>query len=377
MNKKKIILFSCRDPACGFNIRNFILNSDLLKKEVIDFKIICQEPCSYVFKNNSMIDNSKIRFIPIIKRKKTLLNEATSIIEEFYPDILICGISGSFFGIDEALLKICNQYNITSFGIQNSWGDFNKSFSSEPDIYLVLDKKAKEITKKNSSKKIKVIGSIKNESYTNKKFSKIKQQIREELNIKKKELVFGFFGQNINQKYYLNILRYYLNYYKKFFSSSYFFYKTHPKENNKAEKLIEDSFINNKDKLIIERGELCMEKCLVLCDVVASLFSSCIREHQYIIKLSKEPIGIPLFLMLDNNARKHYFQKTNLNEIPFSKNISLVIKKEDDFRFINSFSKISSMKKNIRDQILKNTYVKNSNSKKLLKYILNFDGERC
>ena len=130
-----------------------------------------------------------------------------------------------------------------------------------------------------------------------------------------------------------------MNYYKKFFSSSYFFYKTHPKENNKAEKLIEDSFINNKDKLIIERGELCMEKCLVLCDVVASLFSSCIREHQYIIKLSKEPIGIPLFLMLDNNARKYYFQKTNLNEIPFSKNISLVIKKEDDFRFINSFSK--------------------------------------
>ena len=119
-----------------------------------------------------------------------------------------------------------------------------------------------------------------------------------------------------------------------------------------------------------------MEKCLVLCDVVASLFSSCIREHQYIIKLSKEPIGIPLFLMLDNNARKYYFQKTNLNEIPFSKNISLVIKKEDDFRFINSFSKISSMKKNIRDQILKNTYVKNSNSKKLLKYILDFDGGR-
>ena len=139
MNKKKIILFSCRDPACGFNVRNFILNSDLLKEEVIDFKIICQEPCSYVFKNNSMIDNSKIRFIPIIKRKKTLLNEATSIIKEFYPDILICGISGSFFGIDEALLKICNEYNITSFGIQNSWGDFNKSFSSEPDIYLVLD----------------------------------------------------------------------------------------------------------------------------------------------------------------------------------------------------------------------------------------------
>ena len=91
-----------------------------------------------------------------------------------------------FFGIDEALLKICNECNITSFGIQNSWGDFNKSFSSEPDIYLVLDKKAKEITKKNSFKKIKVIGSIKNESYTNKKFSKIKQQIREELNIKKK-----------------------------------------------------------------------------------------------------------------------------------------------------------------------------------------------
>ena len=57
-----------------------------------------------------------------------------------------------------------------------------------------------------------------------------------------------------------------------------------------------------------------MEKCLVLCDVVASLFSSCIREHQYIIKLSK--IGIPLFLMLDNNARKYYF---NLNEIPFQK----------------------------------------------------------
>ena len=80
--------------------------------------------------------------------------------------------------------------------------------------------------------------------------------------------------------------------------------------------------------------------------------------------------------MLDNSARKYYFQKTNLNEIPFSKNISLVIKKEDDFRFINSFSKISSMKKNIRDQILKNTYVKNSNSKKLLKYILNFDGGR-
>ena len=89
MNKKKIILFSCRDPACGFNVRNFILNSDLLKEEVIDFKIICQEPCSYVFKNNYMINNSKIRFIPTIKRKKTLLNEATSIIEEFYPDILI------------------------------------------------------------------------------------------------------------------------------------------------------------------------------------------------------------------------------------------------------------------------------------------------
>ena len=94
-------------------------------------------------------------------------------------------------------MKICNECNITSFGIQNSWGDFNKSFSSEPDIYLVLDKKAKEITKKNSFKKIKVIGSIKNESYTNKKFSKIKQQIREELNIKKKELVFGFLDRTL------------------------------------------------------------------------------------------------------------------------------------------------------------------------------------
>ena len=59
-------------------------------------------------------------------------------------------------------MKICNTNNITSFGIQNSWGDFNKSFSSEPDIYLVLDKKAKEITKKKiHSKKLKLLVPLK------------------------------------------------------------------------------------------------------------------------------------------------------------------------------------------------------------------------
>ena len=111
--------------------------------------------------------------------------------------------------------------------------------------------------------------------------------------------------------------------------------------------MIKDFFVNNKDKLIIERGELAW-KCLVLCDVVVVFF--CVFWTSIHYKIIKGAYWIPLFLMPDNNG-KYYFQK-KLKWNTIFKNISLVIKKEDDFRFINSFSKISSMKK-IRDQILK------------------------
>tara|TARA_X000000950_G_C13885016_1_gene648481 strand:+ start:195 stop:1292 length:1098 start_codon:yes stop_codon:yes gene_type:complete len=339
MNKKLKILFTGRDPVAAYILQNIYNNS---KNKKFKIYFLVQNPAYKIL--HKYLKN-KIIYFRNTKNKKILLDLSKYYIEKYKPNLIISNSSGPDYGLDEAIINIGNKKNIMTFCIQSYWGDINKIFNSEPDIYFVIDKFAKKITKMKTNKKINVIGSIRHENYSLLKLKKNSIIFKRKYNLNSNNKIFTFFGQPTEFiEDYLESIQIFYNYINSNIKGVVLLYKIHPKENIYQINQVIKYFINNKiNYKIIKHEEI--EKIFIhsLCSI--SIFSSTGYDCYQLKKYSSYFGALPIYLFFNKKLRNDFIKFTGLKTIPLSSiNEALVVNSSSDFKKISNLKKINSLR---------------------------------
>lgn len=160
---KKKLLLTARDYSSGINIIP-LYESDKLRL-YYDIDVLVSGASCFFFpikKGVHHLEDNKKNFIP---RKKNLEDSLKIYLERIKPDVLMTGISGFNFGIDELALSLCKGH-IRTFSYQDYWGYINNNLNVIADSILVLDEFARGLTYKfYPSINSEVVGSLKYNFY--------------------------------------------------------------------------------------------------------------------------------------------------------------------------------------------------------------------
>lgn len=165
---KKKLLLTAQDYSSGINIIPLYDSNRL--RELFDVEVIVSGLSCTLFpeKNNEIyhfsektVNDSAEKKIE--KTKRFLIKH----LDKIKPDILLTGISGLDFGIDEMTNFLCKGH-IKTFSYQDYWGHINQYFGVSADHILVLDEIAEKLTSNlTPSVKITTVGSMKYDYYKN------------------------------------------------------------------------------------------------------------------------------------------------------------------------------------------------------------------
>jgi hypothetical protein len=250
---KKKLLLTARDYSSGINIIPLYTSDKLRLYYDIDV----------------LVSGASCFFFPIKKRvhhlednKKSLEDSLKIYLEQISPDVLMTGISGFNFGIDELALSLCKGH-IRTFSYQDYWGYINNNLSVTADNILVLDEFARGLTYKSyPSINSEVVGSLKYNFYESiaKTIASSIKQVKEKTNGKD---YWVFAGQPLwDLKAYEKTIALVFDAAKK--SNCLLYYLPHPLESssNFSDKLAEivfypelhnlrrEAFVLNASKLL-------------------------------------------------------------------------------------------------------------------------------
>jgi hypothetical protein len=321
---KTRLLVSARDPATSIALKIFI-NSILIDKDFC-LHVVAQEPAYSSFLGMSNLSQERLYFFPTHNDKKSLLRSAEEIIDKVSPDIILTGISGPDYGIDEAILTVAPQSKYSPYALQSFWGDVNKALPGRAQTYLVLNDYAAEITSRITGKRTVVVGSLKHEGYESLNPIELRRSFRSEIAGSNSKLLIGFFGQPLGGvQAYKETVSIFADLVKSMHPNSIIIYRPHPKETGSLTRWTINQLLGTRNKLIISDSTVELEAVLSGVDVVASAFSTCGYDLQQLIRISSKPLGIPLYLMMNANLVDWYRKYTNLDFIPMTNNGMAVV----------------------------------------------------
>ena len=116
---KTKILFSARDVAAAYEIKNFVT---FFSKKNYTINIVAMDPAYSILKNIlSSVYRKKLIKLKILKSKnykKILFDYSDKLIKKTESNLIITGLSMNNIGIDEALIHQGKKKNILTFSIQ-------------------------------------------------------------------------------------------------------------------------------------------------------------------------------------------------------------------------------------------------------------------
>ena len=309
---KTKILFSARDVAAAYEIKNFVT---FFSKKNYTINIVAMDPAYSILKNIlSSVYRKKLIKLKILKSKnykKILFDYSDKLIKKTESNLIITGLSMNNIGIDEALIHQGKKKNILTFSIQDFPGDVNKFNKFHPDYYIVMDKISADLTKKKTKSKVFVIG-----HQINKNLLKLKIKRYRRIESQKNILICS--QPFSNKNFFLRTIK---NFSKEIFKLKKefnYYYRPHPGENKKIPYLINKFFKKNKIKINEVKSED-LYKDLLNKDLIVTCFSSIIIDFAKINAVSNKPLGMILSLMYDKELKFYYKKINRLNFLPFEK----------------------------------------------------------
>jgi len=312
-----------RDPASVNDMLETL--SNLLFDKRFDVLVVAQNPAYEILVDYLTLKNLDCKPILFEFSKSLKINrkKLTEIFEKFHPDILLTGISGPDFGVDEIALQAGKKYSssLKTFSIQSYWGDINIGCKVIADNIFVIDNFAKKITLKRFPNCNIIISGC----FQSKKYSMINVEYERNLfrskNLKNYDndvKVFGFFGQPLFEyEWYKDSISEFTNALKEIEMPHILAYKSHPKESqesidwtiNKFEQLNLDYIrINDSDILKVLSGM----------DVVVSLFSTVGYNLQNLLLNSNKPFSTIIYLQFNLKCREWISSYSALEKIPMT-----------------------------------------------------------
>ncbi|MBL1140609.1 MAG: hypothetical protein D8M62_01090 [Proteobacteria bacterium] len=243
----------------------------------------------------------------------SLMQEATSIINEFSPDVILVGLSGADSGIDEALIACAEK--CPTYAYQDYWGDVNYGFGSLPDNYLVIDEEAKRLTLKKVNARVLVVGRPFKYDFDN---NECDEDLPIDSGKNDKNIMLMFAGQPLwHLEGYARTIKKFATAISESQSFTDFIYRPHPKETlheyNKLFKLCSDLNLD----VSLDKNRL-LDRAILASNVIVSCYSSCGYDVCYANTYSKKPLAGVVYFMFDDEIISFYEKQTHLSELPHS-----------------------------------------------------------
>lgn len=331
MEKIKLLV-SARDPATAEAVK--ILIKSILNDGCFDLQIVAQEPAySSLLVMEEQIED-RLHFYPHHGNVTYLIESSKEFVERISPDIIMTGISGPDAGIDEAILTIASQSKFSPYALQSYWGDVNKFLPALAQTYLVLDDFAAKKTAEITGKRTVVVGSLKHEGYENLNPIELRKLYRNKIKKENNQLLIGFLGQPLEGvNGYAETVSMFSETVKMMQPDSTIIYRPHPKESHSLKQWTIHQFNGMRTSLLISDTTDKIEPFLSGVDVVASAFSTCGYDLQQILRFSSQPLGVPIYLMMNSELKSWYQSFTNLDSIPMTANgMAVVVYSKDDLK---------------------------------------------
>ncbi|ASQ46424.1 hypothetical protein [Legionella clemsonensis] len=323
---KRKILITARDVGAAINIIEII--KSISSRSDCEMYIYTQPPASRYFANF----NIPHHLIPQAIAKTAddedanfLIKHAQQLIDESQPDIILCGLSTpGDAGIDEALIKVAKN-KMPTIVMQDFWGEVNDFFGVCADYYFCLDDDAKNLTEKRYPCQGIVIGSPRHSWYETLDLLKLREQLREEINVSSSEIVVGLFGQSLHQLVgYQETLAEFLQTLYQVHPGVTIVYRQHPRESQEqAQRTLR--LLKQSQLKIIKHEHNKVEYSLILCDVVSSILSNCLYDSCYLNFFSSIPLITPVALCYKTDIRQHLNNFNMIEASPYkAKNLALI-----------------------------------------------------
>jgi hypothetical protein len=238
-----------------------------------------------------------------------LFRTADEVLNKVKPDAVLTGLSGPGAGIDEAI--IARATGIPCYTFQDYWGDVNHLFGKIADCYFTLDDCAARLTRERFHADVCITGSPKHASYARLDTGMLRIDMRNQLEA---HLVIGLFGQPVKPEtdYLDNIERFAATLSQ---TASKLIYRPHPDDspemNGKVLKILYDQNlapVNGAHTNLIEM--------LCGCDLVCSTFSSCNLDNIYLNYYSPAPLGLSVYLFLNDRMKDIHRTQTGQDHPP-------------------------------------------------------------
>lgn len=324
------ILFSTRDPGAAIHLLPLI--TACVQDTKFSVSVVASEPALSIlkFRNTTAIPfyiNNQ-NHINYTDDPELLLASAKEIVDKISPDIVLTSISSLGIGIDEALLAVSP---VPTLAIQDFWGDVNLGLGIPADMYLVNDTYAADITEKRWGVKALPIGIPKYIEYSFMDIDKQRSETRKELGVSQDKLIIGFFGQSPDIPGYINSFNELAVSISEMHPCPLLLIREHPKFSN------EHNHIALLDELNIEYKDvtgICdVEKWLCACDIITTCYSASAIDHAYLSHYAKEPIGLTLLLLYDDDMRTFVTKTCGFIEFPtISQGIGKIAKSKNDIK---------------------------------------------
>ncbi|MCE3235555.1 MAG: hypothetical protein K0Q50_1735 [Vampirovibrio sp.] len=250
------------------------------------------------------------------REAETLLAEAETYISREQPDAIVVGLSSpGQGGIDEAFLKMAN---CPTFLLQDFWGESNPFFNAYPDVFLVLDSAAAELTQQKYAAECVIIGSSRHADYRTMEINAIRNRARAKLCIDAGPVI-GWFGQSLHHlSGYEEVIENWVETVETLNAKPTVLYKPHPRENNLQRKRTIEVMSRVSDNVRFLEGWP-VEDSLLACDCVCSIMSNCLYDGAYLNFYSETPLLSPVSVLTSESLMSNLNSKIAFDALPYTR----------------------------------------------------------
>lgn len=308
----KSLLITARDPATAHAVTQLLNNP---KRKRFKITVIAENP-AFIILQERVKPPVKLKLFTRVKEKSKLIEHAKTLLETIEPNVVLCGVSGPDYGIDEAVLSVAGK-KYKTHALQGFWGDLNSAFKSTDSVYFVLDKFAKRMTvQRVPNSHVVVIGSLKHEGYKALNVSSFRKNFLNLAELAEDKPLISLMGQPLHQvPGYCDSLQTFIQELSRVELPLTFCYRPHPKENKKERDwLIRQVKKHFPHAFIDESREV--EGLLSASDIVVSAFSTCGYDLERLNQVSQDPLGIPLYLLFNEELKAWFQTYTKLEDMP-------------------------------------------------------------
>lgn len=263
-----------------------------------------------------------VREIPALKARSADCGEAAQLraiarqlLAEYAPDVVLAGLSTPFdAGLDEAMLA---EATVPTVLFQDFWGEQNLLLGKPADLVLAVDDEAGLLNFERFGIRSRVVGSARHAAYAALRIADTRQDVRSRLGIAPSESVVGFFGQALHQlPGYARTVEAFVTALAAIPVPFRLIVRPHPREDAAQRRMTQELFRRSG---IVPVGDVegPVERALIACDVVCSLFSTCTYDTAYLNRFSPEPVAVPISMLFDEEIDAYCRQHVNFETFPY------------------------------------------------------------